>query len=113
MVTTLLDPKEYTRIDLAELYGLRWHAEIDIKHLKTTMGMEHLPSKTPEIVRETYAFAYYLYKLKQLMVIAGVDNVTMLTNHSNSTANHAIQKGQDYGETDFREIFLKIMMQIK
>jgi len=47
LVTTLLDPKVYTRIDLAQLYRLRWQAEIDIKHLKTTMAMEHLPSKTP------------------------------------------------------------------
>ena len=41
----VLDPKEYTRIDLAELYRLRWQAEIDLRHLKTTMQMEHLPSK--------------------------------------------------------------------
>jgi len=69
LVTTLLDPLEYTRIDLAELYRLRWHAEIDIKHLKTTMQMEHLPSKTPEMVRKDFyvhLLAYNLIRTVQL-----------------------------------------------
>ncbi|MDP6737189.1 MAG: IS4 family transposase, partial [Nitrospinaceae bacterium] len=69
LVTTLLDPKCYTRIDLAKLYRLRWHAEIDIKHLKTTMQMEHLPSKTPEMVRKDFyvhLLAYNLIRAVQL-----------------------------------------------
>jgi hypothetical protein len=78
LVTTLLSPKLYTRIALAELYGLRWprqdrdseqHAEIDLKHLKTTMAMEHLPSKTPEMVRKDFyvhLLAYNLIRTVQL-----------------------------------------------
>ncbi len=69
LVTTLLDPKVYTRIDLAELYRLRWHAEIDLKHLKPTMQMEHLPSKTPEMVRKDFyvhLLAYNLIRTVQL-----------------------------------------------
>ena len=59
----MLDPKEYTRIDLAELYRLRWQAEIDIKHLKTTMQMEHLPSKTPEMVVKDFYVHLLAYNL--------------------------------------------------
>jgi hypothetical protein len=69
LVTTLLDPKEYTRIDLAELYRLRWQAEIDLRHLKTTMQMEHQPSKTPEmVVKDFYVhlLAYNLIRALQL-----------------------------------------------
>ena len=69
LVTTLLDPKEYTRIDRAELYRLRWQAEIDLRHLKTTMQMEHLPSKTPEmVVKDFYVhlLAYNLIRTVQL-----------------------------------------------
>ncbi|MCH8292779.1 transposase [Candidatus Poribacteria bacterium] len=71
LVTTLLDPKLYTRIALAELYRLRWQAEIDLKHLKTTMQMEHLPSKTPEMVRKDFyvhLLAYNLIRTVQLEV---------------------------------------------
>ena len=69
LVTTLLDAKLYTRIALAQLYRLRWHAEIDLKHLKTTMQMEHLPSKTPEmVVKDFYMhlLAYNLIRTVQL-----------------------------------------------
>ena len=69
LVTTLLDPKVYTRANLAELYRLRWHAEIDLKHLKTTMQMEHLPSKTPSMVRKDFyvhLLAYNLIRTVQL-----------------------------------------------
>ncbi len=40
VVTTLLDPKVYPKAKLAELYGLRWQAEINLDHIKTTLGME-------------------------------------------------------------------------
>ena len=69
LVTTLLGAKLYTRIALAQLYRLRWHAEIDLKHLKTTMAMEHLPSKTPEmVVKDFYVhlLAYNLIRALQL-----------------------------------------------
>ena len=69
LVTTLLDPKEYKRRDLAELYRHRWQAEIDLKHLKSTMQMEHLPSKTPEmVVKDFYVhlLAYNLIRTVQL-----------------------------------------------
>ncbi len=69
LVTTLLDSKRYTRVDLAELYRLRWQAEIDFKHLKTTMQMEHLPSRTPEMVRKDFyvhLLAYNLIRTVQL-----------------------------------------------
>jgi len=72
LVTTLLDSKLYTRIALAQLYGFRWprqdrdseqHAEIDLKHLKTTMQMEHLPSKTPQMVVKDFYMHLMAYNL--------------------------------------------------
>ena len=58
-----IDPKLYTRIDLAQLYRLRWQAEIDLKHLKTTMQMEHPPSKTPSMVRKDFYVHLLAYNL--------------------------------------------------
>jgi hypothetical protein len=51
LVTTLLDPKRYPKAKLAELYHLRWLAtEVNFKHLKTTLNMEMILAKTPEMV---------------------------------------------------------------
>ena len=63
LVTTLLDAKVYTKEALAELYFQRWEIEIDLRHLKTTMKMEHLPCKTPEMVRKEFYMHLLAYNL--------------------------------------------------
>jgi hypothetical protein len=63
LVTTLLDHHIYTKESLAELYGLRWQVEIDLRHLKTTMQMEHIQSKTPEMVRKEFYVHLLAYNL--------------------------------------------------
>ena len=51
LVTTLIDSKRYSKIKLAQLYQLRWQAtEVNFKHLKTTLQMEMIAAKTPEMV---------------------------------------------------------------
>lgn len=66
VVTTLLDAKRYSARQLTELYGRRWQAtEVNLRHLKTTLKMEMLTAKTPEMVRKeiwTHLFAYTLLR---------------------------------------------------
>jgi hypothetical protein len=52
LVTTLLDSKIYTKRDLASLYRLRWHAELDLRAIKVVLGMDVLRCKTPAMVRK-------------------------------------------------------------
>lgn len=72
IVTTLLDATCYTRAKLAQLYLVRWQVEVNLKHLKTTLGMEFLAVKTPEMARKelnVYLLVYNL--LRTLMWQAG------------------------------------------
>ena len=65
IVTTLLDPVAYTKEDLADLYRQRWSNELDLRSIKTEMGMECLRCKTPELVRKEiwiHALAYNLIR---------------------------------------------------
>jgi len=65
VVTTLLDHREYSQDDLAQLYRARWNAEIDLKSLKQTMQMDVLRCKTPDLVRKevwTHMLAYNLIR---------------------------------------------------
>jgi hypothetical protein len=52
VVTTLLDPEKYSAADLAKLYRARWHAELDLRSLKITLGMDVLRCKSPAMVRK-------------------------------------------------------------
>ena len=51
VVTPLTDADAFTRDDLAELYPKRWLAELEIRVIKVTRGMDVLRGKTPEMVR--------------------------------------------------------------
>lgn len=65
LVTTLLDPIEYPKEELAELFRQRWHAELDFRSLKTSLQMDHLRCKTPEMVEKeiwTHLLAYNLIR---------------------------------------------------
>jgi hypothetical protein len=75
LVTTLLDPEEYTAEELADLYRQRWHCELDLNALKTTLQMEHLRCKTPEMVEKevwTHFLAYNL--MRQIMAEAACEH---------------------------------------
>ena len=65
IATTLLEPNEFTKDDLATLYRARWHAELDLRSLKQTLQMDVLRCKTPELVRKelwTHILAYNLIR---------------------------------------------------
>jgi hypothetical protein len=52
VVTTLLDPGQATKEDLAALYRARWNNELDLRSIKVTRQMDMLRCKTPELVRK-------------------------------------------------------------
>ena len=65
VVTTLTNAAAYPKGDIAELYHHRWLAELDIRAIKITMGMDILRCKTPEMVRKemwTCLLAYNLIR---------------------------------------------------
>jgi putative transposase len=65
IATTLLDAKEYAADEVATLYAKRWHVELDIRSLKTTLGMNELRCQTPfMLAKEIWAhiLAYNLVR---------------------------------------------------
>jgi len=52
IATTLLDEGEFTKADLTLLYRARWNNELDLRSIKSTMQMDELRCKTPELVRK-------------------------------------------------------------
>ncbi len=77
LVTTLLDPVAYPAHELIGLYARRWHLELALRHLKTTMGMELLRCQTPDMAEKellAYLVAYNLIRclMAQAVAQAGV-----------------------------------------
>ena len=71
LVTTLLDPNVFTKAKLAQLYQLRWQVEVDLRHVKTTLGMEMLRGKTPQMVRKEIYIHLMAYNLRSVYNVGG------------------------------------------
>lgn len=66
IVTSLLCDKETPKKELGKLYYQRWNVELDLRNIKTTLGMDVLSCKTPEMnLKEmwVYFLAYNLIRL--------------------------------------------------
>ena len=68
VATTLLDEKKYPPEALAELYRRRWVAEIFIRDIKITMGMDILRCKTPEMVHKELSLFIIAYNLIRCLI---------------------------------------------
>ena len=66
LVTTLLCAKKAPKAALQLLYRSRWHIELDLRNIKTTLGLEVLSCKTPAMAEKeiwVYLLAYNLIRL--------------------------------------------------
>jgi hypothetical protein len=72
-VTTLLDAKKYPADELFALRLRRWDVETDIRHLKTTMGMEILHCQTVEGVQKEMWMFLLIYNLVRAVMIAAAE----------------------------------------
>jgi hypothetical protein len=71
VATTLLDPQQASAEQLAQLFRARWHAELHLRSLKVTLGMDVLRTKTPEMVRKELWMHLLVYNLvRELMAQA-------------------------------------------
>ncbi len=78
LVTTMTCQKTATKTELKVLYKQRWGVELDIRHIKETMGMDILSCKTPEMVLKeiwVYLLAYNLIRLLMLQAAFAADIV--------------------------------------
>ncbi len=78
LVTTLSDPQLYPAEQLATLYVRRWRPELCLRDLKTTLGMNQLRSKSPDMAEKellAYLVAHNLirYVMSQAVAQYSVD----------------------------------------
>jgi len=68
VATTLLDPNDYPLETIAQLYADRWTVELRLRDLKTTLGMDVLRGKSPDVVcKEIYMHVVAYNLIRALM----------------------------------------------
>lgn len=68
LATTLLDETRYPATAVAALYGQRWQIETNLRHLKQTLRMDVLRSKTVDGVTKELAMYAVVYNLVRLVM---------------------------------------------
>lgn len=77
VITTLVDARAVTAGELGELYRRRWEAELHLRSLKSSLGLDPLRCKSPSMVRKelwVYLLGYNLVRgvMAQSASVAGV-----------------------------------------
>ena len=71
-MTTLLDPEQYPADQIIELYRQRWDVELFFRDIKTTLGMDILRCKSPDMVRKEIVMHWIVYNcIRWLMMSTG------------------------------------------
>ena len=71
LVTTLIDPVKYPAVELARLYRRRWNMELTFRHIKTTLQMDHLSCRTPELVEREMRMHLLVHNFVRRMALEG------------------------------------------
>ena len=75
VVTTLIDAKQYSRDEIAALYRQRWMAELDIRAIKESLGLDSLRAKSPAMVRKELWVGILAYNLiRQTMAQSALEH---------------------------------------
>lgn len=69
LITTLLSPKQASKKQLKDLYKTRWQVELDLRNIKTTLGMETFSCKTPELIEKEMWVYFLAYNLIRLLMV--------------------------------------------
>jgi len=69
LVTTLLDVERYPASEVAVLYRLRWQVEVNLRDLKTTLGLDVLKGHKVETVQKELLVYVLVYNLVRLVMV--------------------------------------------
>ena len=69
LATTLLDPLNFPKQAFAQLYRRRWMAELFLRDIKTSMGMDILRCKTPDMIHKELLMNIFAYNLIRTIML--------------------------------------------
>ncbi|MGK7949206.1 MAG: IS4 family transposase [Xenococcaceae cyanobacterium] len=116
LITTLLDAELYPIKELLKIYELRWNVELNLRHIKTSLAMDILRGKTPEMVRkEIYVHLLAYNLLRTVMWQAGIthtlDSLCISLQESRHHFNHFVSELKDVSGKKRKKLF-QIMLNL-
>lgn len=78
LVTTLLSTAQASRKELGALYKQRWNVELDLRNIKTTLGLDILRCKTPQMAQKELWVGLLAYNLIRMLMIQSAMHAMVL-----------------------------------
>lgn len=98
LVTTFLDPVVVSKNDLNLLYSCRWWVELDLRSIKSTLQMDILRGKSPEMVhKEIWAHLLAYNMIRKMMAQAALVHNTRPRDLSFKGALNVIKSFRERG----------------
>src|SRR5574337_723 len=69
LVSTLLASTQASAQELRTLYAQRWNVELDLRNIKTTLGLDRLTCKTPTMNEQQWWVGLLAYNLIRLLML--------------------------------------------
>lgn len=69
LVSTLLSPTQVSAQGLKALYAQRWNVELDLRNIKTTLGLDRLVCKTPSMNEKQWCVGLLAYNLLRWLML--------------------------------------------
>lgn len=118
LITTLRCPKITKKSALKSLYKNRWHIELDIRNVKTTLGMESLSCKTAAMCEKelwVYTLAYNLVRILMAGSAqqAGIEPRKISFKHAVQIWNSLVGLPEINLNGERRDVILKLVSQRK
>lgn len=116
-VTTLINHKNYPKKKLYAAYRMRWQVEINLRSLKTIMGMDMLVCKSPDMVRKELGIHLLAYNIiRVIMLEACIKHDTNPNKISFKGSVQLILEMETYfmvaNENQKQELYLELLKEI-
>lgn len=116
LVTTLLSSKIASKQELKKLYQQRWHIELDLRNIKTTLGMVKLSCKTPEMAEKEvwiYLLAHNLIRITMAEAASLSDILPRQLSFKHSLQLFRIWRQQSIGQSDNNKLRVLLLLIIE
>jgi hypothetical protein len=101
LVSTLIKPREAPRRALLKLYQQRWQVELDLRNIKTTLGMNLLSCNTPQMNEKELWVHLLAYNLIRLLMAQAARNAAV---HPRELSfKHTLQMWTEWASNTLRE----------
>ncbi len=77
IITTLTDENVYPAKEVADLYYQRWDVELFFRDIKTTMGMDVLRCKTPDMVEKEILMHLIVYNSIRMLMLSAANEANL------------------------------------